>query len=171
MEYAIFQSALPRGERRCVQSTRCALRIFQSALPRGERPGRHSYSATWHVISIRAPARGATQPVTGIPGSSRFQSALPRGERHFQVCKIRCEVVRFQSALPRGERLSGVAPMIIWVDISIRAPARGATFSTCGSLDFSRFQSALPRGERRIRNRIRNPVKSISIRAPARGAT
>ena len=41
----VFQSALPRGERRkALRSTRC-LDIFQSALPRGERRSRHSHNA------------------------------------------------------------------------------------------------------------------------------
>ena len=36
----------------------------------------------WDVISIHAPARGATKHVsTGIP-VEQFQSSLPRGERH-----------------------------------------------------------------------------------------
>ena len=79
--YTLFQSALPRGERQSIKLQRSCMTIFQSALPRGERqykdlclcsnsyfnprsregsdflyiPGNPCY-----IISIRAPARGAT---------------------------------------------------------------------------------------------------------------
>ena len=57
------------------------------------------------------------------------------------------------------------------VMISIRAPARGATgFSEI--LWFpAEFQSALPRGERPASPGEDSPLHTISIRAPARGAT
>ena len=61
-------------------------------------------NATCEVISIRAPARGAT-------GS---------GVAHW-------EIVIFQSALPRGERLRRTHTEALHGSISIRAPARGAT--------------------------------------------
>ena len=101
------------------------------------------------LISIRAPARGATALVRGTSrnwgyfnprsreGSDivrmdvvdkvvKFQSALPRGERHYpdDVDRICAE---FQSALPRGERLDMQDCSDCIYDISIRAPARGAT--------------------------------------------
>ena len=55
-----FQSALPRGERRRADDRGRRNIIFQSALPRGERlvPGVEKLIA--ELISIRAPARGAT---------------------------------------------------------------------------------------------------------------
>ncbi len=59
-------------------------------------------------ISIRAPARGATQ--------SHLSS---------------CSHVIFQSALPRGERQQMAAGQLIGYEISIRAPARGATVNRC----------------------------------------
>ena len=78
-----FQSALPRGERPRFLLDRCSTKQFQSALPRGERhlrrkvPGHVTdfnprsregsdriHTAVFSIcntISIRAPARGATQ--------------------------------------------------------------------------------------------------------------
>ncbi len=122
------------------------------------------------LISIRAPARGAT-------GST------------LQCFRF---VIQFQSALPRGERRSGAIRLNNFFIISIRAPARGATFVRQISLYNFGFQSALPRGER-LRNyeyteeftdfnprsregsdyqRAKNEmIVFISIRAPARGAT
>ena len=121
---------------------------FQSTLPRGERPHRsHRRHRRWQ-ISIHAPARGAT---FGRYGRSdrprRFQSTLPRGERPLSTLQ---DVVNFafQSTLPRGERLSDIS-VGLQIDISIHAPARGATYN---GGDWNGF--------------IR-----ISIHAPARGAT
>ena len=55
--------------------------------------------------------------------------------------------------------------------ISIRAPARGATFNSPVNDPVLQFQSALPRGERRSGAIRLNNFFIISIRAPARGAT
>ena len=79
-------------------------RIFQSALPRGERPpGARTLDTliknfnprsregsdldclpggSDQPISIRAPARGATELLIDQYPNLKFQSALPRGERH-----------------------------------------------------------------------------------------
>ena len=60
---------------------------------------------SWPLISIRAPARGATS-----------------------INSVSCgNVFLFQSALPRGERQRILIPFIRSGLISIRAPARGAT--------------------------------------------
>ena len=57
---ALFQSALPRGER-LVESVYSSLRLlFQSALPRGERLRNRKEKLHNRKISIRAPTRGAT---------------------------------------------------------------------------------------------------------------
>ena len=55
------------------------------------------------LISIRAPARGATSFKSNIDPLFLFQSALPRGERRYDndYC---IDYLKFQSALPRGER-------------------------------------------------------------------
>ena len=82
----IFQSTLPRGERRC---SSCAL----SAHPR---------------ISIHAPTRGATYSGVSLPEISYlFQSTLPRGERR-RLTSIGRPHSLFQSTLPRGERRIGL---------------------------------------------------------------
>ena len=61
-----------------------------------------------------------------IPIVRAFQSALPRGERRTRsynptACK------QFQSALPRGERQQIGGSLDEDRNISIHAPARGAT--------------------------------------------
>ena len=128
----------------------------------------------WNVaqkeISIHAPARGAT--ITSLSSEKAIQNFNPRsreGSDGFCRCNGRNKC------------------------ISIHAPARGATSvdrflspiwkfqSTlprgerrqCLSRDIfiQRFQSTLPRGERRLRVISAFPCNTISIHAPARGAT
>ena len=145
--------------------------LFQSTLPRGERRRLRLREHGRKSISIHAPARGATfchllallntrnfnpRSREGSDGHSDvtlltvpvFQSTLPRGERHLpqtrcpenvyfnprsregsDVVSYKIESVgrEFQSTLPRGERRLQ----------DIRPPRTMA------------FQSTLPRGERR----------------------
>ena len=57
----------------------------------------------------------------------------------------------FQSTLPQGERRVIAAIIEDCAEISIHAPARGATFSEMGEAILQVFQSTLPQGERRMR--------------------
>ena len=100
------------------------------------------------VISIRAPARGATRDVGGFSDIQNISIRAPA--RGATLLCLSCHLSsEFQSALPRGERLLGS--------------------SICTQL--VKFQSALPRGERLPdAGRVLN-YRGISIRAPARGAT
>ena len=137
------------------------------------RAGGDSPRAVWIalvVISIHAPARGAT-PFSNLSSSpDRFQFTPPRGGRReathgkafaeqFQFTpprggrpvrvEGRTDPLAFQFTPPRGGRLVRV----VWLPnnmISIHAPARGATNST----DLNDTSS-----------------RTISIHAPARGAT
>ena len=52
-----------------VASSEGSAALFQSALPRGERPVREAGRSVMQMISIRAPARGATHPVKEISRS------------------------------------------------------------------------------------------------------
>ena len=100
------------------------------------------------MVSIRAPARGATFCPRSHLWSAPFQFALPRGERR----------------LVHGNRPAGAA-------VSIRAPARGATQSRCGIVLHGRcFNSRSREGSDFARVEI-SQYGEVSIRAPARGAT
>ena len=57
---SLFQSALPRGERLLCYPYLSCIFVFQSALPRGERLSPAIAWIIFRSISIRAPARGAT---------------------------------------------------------------------------------------------------------------
>ena len=145
---------------------------FQSTLPRGERQTQIVDQEISTIISIHAPARGATQyQPSKLFFLLRFQSTLPRGERRISVVLMSAASL-FQSTLPRGERHDNMQYLCNEYNISIHAPARGATFYGNGKpvyekSDFNprsregsdqigenhrvhatKFQSTLPRGER-----------------------
>ena len=69
---------------------------------------------------------------------------LPRGERPTPTTSTTSPPL-FQFALPRGERRAGCHGRGTVLQVSIRAPAWGATFVVCVLVE---FQFALPRGER-----------------------
>ena len=99
------------------------------------------------MVSIRAPAWGATIAGVVIHQIFMFQFALPRGERPRGGGRD-YRRARFNSRSRVGSdflpRLSGS-----YLRVSIRAPAWGATDVPRHFGRSSRFQFALPRGERR----------------------
>ena len=181
-----FQSALPRGERlacvgnltkSCKISIRAPARgatytptqhlsskLFQSALPRGERHDRRAGDDRSKAISIRAPARGATMRYWQQSKTIIFQSALPRGER---PRRWRQQSSR-QNFNPRSrEGSDGTGDDFHnYGNISIRAPARGATKHTFFLHRRVLFQSALPRGERPILSKKSSSVSTFQSALP-----
>ena len=121
----LFQSTLPRVERRATSTWSCCRRVFQSTLPRVERRGKIYVVCSRGAISIHAPASGATVIFPLSSCSVTFQSTLPRVERRRRRTQTK-RLYRFQSTLPRVERL-----------LTIRHSDRSC-----------RFQSTLPRVER-----------------------
>jgi len=122
---------------------------FQSTRPRGARLRRHKLFACQLMVSIHAPAGGATRPIKSS-GTFRalFQSTRPRGARRgvfSSQCSTACFNPRarggrdasrsvrlsywqqFQSTRPRGARPKGKAPAQDGTSVSIHAPAGGAT--------------------------------------------
>ena len=55
-----FQSTLPRGERLAFAFFAPSVGVFQSTLPRGERLYKTTHPNTNFIVSIHAPAWGAT---------------------------------------------------------------------------------------------------------------
>ena len=98
-------------------------------------------------ISIHAPARGATRKAAIQTYSGIFQSTLPRGERPYHPIATQA-TIDFNPRSREGSDLL-VPSAVNWSIISIHAPARGAT--TIGLYSAIGFE--------------------ISIHAPARGAT
>ena len=103
--------------------------------------------------------------------TARFQSTRPRGARH-QLPVAGVALGMFQSTRPRGARpvFADLADQL--VEVSIHAPARGATPTLKHLKRFRElFQSTRPRGARLVVLDRRRPAVDVSIHAPARGAT
>ena len=64
---------------------RASSALFQFALPRGERLLKGKFDCLKISVSIRAPAWGATYSRVMVQGHKTFQFALPRGERHISA--------------------------------------------------------------------------------------
>ena len=103
-------------------------------------------------VSIHAPAGGATSVSGARLQSRQFQFTLPRGER--RGCRgRRTKGVSFNSRSRGG---SDLVPRLgqLGVDVSIHAPAGGATPNRGRPTRTPRFQFTLPRGERQARSRL-----------------
>ena len=108
-----FQSTLPRRERQCNNVNVYGNIPFQSTLPRRERLWTKKNWTADDKISIHAPAKGATEAGAASKNAAIFQSTLPRRER------------RLRRKNRQGDH-----------DISIHAPAKGATVFSNNYLTF-----------------------------------
>ena len=144
----IFQSTLPRRERQGQTFSACpflyfnprsregsdGIRIpesfrrsgFQSTLPRRERRTTLYASATSTKFQSTLPRRERPAPPSNPSSAVLFQSTLPRRER-LMVGAWDGAVLVFQSTLPRRERRPSTAVFKSGKEISIHAPAKGAT--------------------------------------------
>ena len=77
----VFQSTLPRGERRMGKIDTSGLSNFNPRSHEGSDNRTTFYYLTVSLISIHAPTRGATRNRPPMGRIHRFQSTLPRGER------------------------------------------------------------------------------------------
>ncbi len=145
----VFQSTHPRGVRQPHRYATRSLPWFQSTHPRGVRRGCDRRQFFGYRVSIHAPAGGATTPRPGKPPSWQsfnprtrggcdrscgclrgsyplFQSTHPRGVRRITpLCQPRG--IEFQSTHPRGVRQRGSMMNFDQANVSIHAPAGGAT--------------------------------------------
>ena len=138
--------------------------------------------------------RGARQLRGGSPGQSAGFNPRARVGRDEHQVDDSLRRRRFQSARPRGARLHPSLDAGSLADVSIRAPAWGATPTPAASgtaglsfnprarvgrdrIDYCAadpslwFQSARPRGARRDNPHLSTNYEAVSIRAPAWGAT
>ena len=166
---------------------------FQSTLPRGERQTTITMDSLTRLISIHAPAWGATtrsslrpNDIVNFNPRSRvgsdmgakfakfepigFQSTLPRGERH-AVHRYASSVIHISIHAPAWGATAAPPLVVVFTQISIHAPAWGATWIYAQRPAAWTFQSTLPRGERRGYEGWWHAYKPISIHAPAWGAT
>ena len=164
-----FQSTLPHGERRKNTGPNLLACLFQSTLPHGERLSINRTVLYKILISIHAPAWGATinfeidaasfvfqstlphgerrRPPGGLTVITIFQSTLPHGER--LVARIRAErKIIFQSTLPHGERLDEVLPGDSYKVFQSTLPHGERRSVNVRDVQLFLFQSTLPHGER-----------------------
>ena len=121
-----FQSALPRRERHNKSFRKQRYKNFNPRSREGSDPSKISFTS-FTVISIRAPAKGATQ--ASISSNVLHPNFNPRSREGSDWHELR--------------KVCGSN------EISIRAPAKGATVMNRKNLTKQIFQSALPRRERR----------------------
>ena len=170
-------------------------RRFQSTHPRGVRPPRWDSFPLCSLVSIHAPAWGATSASARKAASvAVFQSTHPRGVRR-SVPSAVCNTSEFQSTHPRGVRPPDPLSVCDGQAVSIHAPAWGATMVLrMMGYSLAMFQSTHPRGVRPHRAEDYPPVRIcfnprtrvgcdissgfksgcmlvVSIHAPAWGAT
>ena len=171
--FIIFQSTLPRGERRSIVHSFCPYFIISIHAPARGATEYSFKSAICSQISIHAPARGATNasakkqtplnisihaPARGATesrvilqqGYTVFQSTLPRGERRVADSN-KVEVKQISIHAPARGATKNYLVTVNRFYISIHAPARGATFVEKRAAYVEIFQSTLPRGERQHR--------------------
>ena len=121
------------------------------------------------VVSIHAPARGATGAVQVAGREARFQSTRPHGARRAGRLLGQGPVgfnPRARTGRDLGEHAAALA-----LEVSIHAPARGATVMRPRFAPKRLFQSTRPHGARRGPHRGGRRRDLVSIHAPARGAT
>ena len=165
---------------------------FQFTRPRGARRATVAHGPI-HPVSIHAPARGATassgsaqrpcsfqftRPRGARPGGGReggagveFQFTRPRGARpptpHTPPCPP-----SFQFTRPRGARRASAEMLLCPANVSIHAPARGATLAPRRRRQTPRrFNSRAREGRDLVRSTVISDGLIVSIHAPARGAT
>ena len=168
-------------------------KIFQFTPPHGGRLPTITIDTAAIIISIHAPARGATHPAGGRePDRVLFQFTPPHGGRHTHLTERRTHHISIHA--PARGATAHLEHLPQPVVISIHAPARGAT---CATSDIApaapQFQFTPPHGGRHCyggsrlhfwhfnsRPRTGGDARGleplcttlgISIHAPARGAT
>ena len=143
-----FQSTLPRRERQQLKLTHLTMQDFNPRSREGSDSRFCSASKT-KLISIHAPAKGATAPMRALGLTTDISIHAPAKGATYTM------------------GTSGVR-----FDISIHAPAKGATFQHIPtfSLNFLISIHAPAKGATKF---FAKPIltKEISIHAPAKGAT
>ena len=110
------------------------------------------YKGSSKEISIRAPARGAT--IEFIYGFLRPEISIRAPARGATTNSTAFSVKSlFQSALPRGERQMDVGGYLITGNFNPRSREGSDSLLNC-TMTAMIFQSALPRGERQHNGRL-----------------
>ena len=145
-----FQSTLPRGERRCFLCSALNVVIISIHAPaRGATCGCCGAPIAHETISIHAPARGATRRADYL--YSNYYNISIHAPARGATSRRRSPCWRGNNLNPRSREGSDARrkSKAVQSHISIHAPARGATYQgAVSALEAMIFQSTLPRGER-----------------------
>ena len=121
--------------------------MFQSTRPRGARPKKFDVKNGLYLVSIHAPARGAT--ILKKINRRLFNVSIHAPARGatlslFDILK------NYQVSIhaPARGATCTEGPARMKIIVSIHAPARGATLSNRWTVTQSKFQSTRPRGAR-----------------------
>ncbi len=160
-----FQSTRPCGARR--RFGRLA-RIRRSFNPRARvgRDRRAGRDWAWRsVVSIHAPAWGATRPISTFRCLARFQSTRPRGARLQRPADCRATRAVSIHAPAWGATQGRTANLIAELEFQSTRP-RGARLSKSDSSGLTvAFQSTRPRGARRYQAPNQMPMPCFNPRA------
>ncbi len=144
---------------------------FNPRAREGRDPRARQGAGQRRMVSIHAPARGATRPTMSNPAHiikvsihapARGATSTTWTDLGFLPVSIHAPARGATNAIKRAQLARHV---------SIHAPARGATFHFFSCFYKFMFQSTRPRGARQYRGRKAASIVIVSIHAPARGAT
>ena len=169
LEGILFQSTHPHGVRPSGCFTASFAGLFQSTHPHGVR--RFVGFEPLRPYSFNPRTRTGCDP-SASSLLSAYTGFNPRTRTgcDWGFCLAHSECCQFQSTHPHGVRHL-VGSMSGHKDVSIHAPARGATMPRRTKSTRPSFQSTHPHGVRHESGVDKDGNPLVSIHAPARGAT
>ena len=165
-----FQSTHPHGVRLAKFAKHRNVDLFQSTHPHGVRPSDAVFHTQQRSFNPRTRTGCDNDKGAYVDAKFQFQSTHPHGVRHFEQ-PLQDEKIEFQSTHPHGVRQASRFSMLCEYEVSIHAPARGAT-SFCFDFDAKEhgFNPRTRTGCDNLNSRFKF-INYVSIHAPARGAT
>ena len=161
--FGSFQSTRPHGARQALCKSLDEKPGFNPRARTG-RDARGVFLAKGQLVSIHAPARGATGKTPDGRERKQFQSTRPHGARHVRhVCRVLAWDVSIH-APARGATTASSGGHTHYTGFNPRA-GRGATNASTGGGKAHEFQSTRPHGARRWRPSVSRPRSSFNPRA------
>ena len=122
--------------------------MFQFTRPHGARLVDFFNARKGSYVSIHAPAWGATRRPQGRHGDHGFQFTRPHGARRHLPSRYFSTSEGFNSRARMGRDLIAAIVPSEWFEVSIHAPAWGATTEGVSKYYESLFQFTRPHGAR-----------------------
>ena len=167
----IFQSTLPRRERQAADDLDTLMEDFNPRSREGSDRGRQQGRRKHFYFNPRSREGSDVYGDSSIMRWYTFQSTLPRRERPAARRRGARGNTDFNPRSREGSDWDPAKCTQCYTQISIHAPAKGATDSDGRGSGAAAFQSTLPRRERPLCFWCFCCDPLISIHAPAKGAT